>query len=85
MIELLCNIHATMLGYLVVVDTPYYAVTDGSGAFQIRNVPPGNYEATVWHENASAPQKKKIAVAEGTTLSFNVFGFFMTRRFREVY
>jgi hypothetical protein len=71
-VELLCNIHATMLGYLVVVDTPYYAVSDGSGAFQIKNVPPGTYEATVWHENASAPVKRRVTVAEGTQLSFNV-------------
>jgi hypothetical protein len=71
-VELLCNIHATMLGYLVVVDTPFYAVTDGSGAFQIKNVPPGNYEATVWHENASAPLKRRVTVGEGTQLSFNV-------------
>jgi hypothetical protein len=71
-VELLCNIHATMLGYLVVVDTPYYAVTDGSGAFQIKNVPPGTYEATVWHENASAPIRRRVTVAEGTQLSFNV-------------
>ncbi|MGZ6124050.1 MAG: hypothetical protein ACXWLR_03765 [Myxococcales bacterium] len=71
-IELLCNIHATMLGYLVVVDTPWYAVADGSGAFQIRNVPPGEYEAGVWHESASEPQKRKVTVTEGTQLAFTV-------------
>ena len=71
-VELLCNIHATMIGYLVVVDTPWYAVADGSGAFQIKNVPPGDYEASVWHENASAPIKKKLAVAEGAQLAFTV-------------
>jgi hypothetical protein len=71
-VELLCNIHATMLGYVVVVDTPYYAVSDGSGAFTIKNVPPGNYEATIWHESASAVTKKKITVSEGSPLSFNI-------------
>ena len=71
-IELLCNIHASMLGYLVVVDTPYFAVADGGGAFQIANLPPGEYEASVWHENASAPQKKTVTVGEGTTLAFTV-------------
>lgn len=71
-IELLCNIHSTMLGYLVVVDTPWYAVADGSGAFQIKGVPPGDYEATVWHESANAPQKRKITVADGTQLAFTV-------------
>lgn len=71
-IELLCNIHATMVGYLVVVDTPWYAVADGSGAFQIKNVPPGEYEAAVWHESASGPQKRKVTVGEGAQLAFTV-------------
>jgi len=71
-VELLCNIHATMIGYLVVVDTPWYAVTDGSGAFQIKTVPPGEYEAAVWHENSSAPLKRKITVAEGSQLAFTL-------------
>jgi plastocyanin len=71
-VELLCNIHATMLGYVVVVDTPYYAVSDGSGAFSIKNVPPGDYEASIWHESASNVEKRKITVAEGTTLAFTV-------------
>jgi plastocyanin len=71
-IELLCNIHATMLGYLVVVDTPWYAVADGGGAFQIRGVPPGEYEAAVWHESANEVQKRKVTVEEGAQLAFTV-------------
>jgi hypothetical protein len=71
-VELLCNIHATMIGYLVVVDSPWYAVADGSGAFSIKNVPPGEYDAQVWHENAAAPVKKKVTVAEGAQLAFTV-------------
>jgi plastocyanin len=71
-IELLCNIHATMLGFVVVVDTPYYAVSDGTGAFAIKNVPPGEYEASVWHESASNVEKRKVKVDEGTTLAFTV-------------
>ncbi len=68
-VELLCNIHASMLGYLVVVDTPWYAVADGSGAFQIRNVPPGEYEASVWHESSNATVKRKVTVSEGAQLA----------------
>jgi hypothetical protein len=71
-VELLCNIHATMLGYLVVVDTPWYAVADGSGNFQIKGVPPGDYEASVWHESGSSAQKKKVTVEEGTQIAFTV-------------
>src|SRR5262249_12163034 len=71
-IELLCNIHASMLGYLVVVDTPWYAGAGSSGAFQIRNVPPGEYEAAVWHESANITLKRKVTVAEGSQLAFTV-------------
>jgi len=38
----LCNIHPDMLAYVVVVDTPHFAVTDATGAFLIRNVPPAS-------------------------------------------
>ena len=72
-VELLCNIHASMLGYLVVVDTPWYAVADGSGAFQIRNVPPGEYDVSVWHETSTAPQMKRMTVsADGGQLALSV-------------
>jgi plastocyanin len=46
----LCNIHPDMLAWVVVVDTPHFAVTDAAGAFVIRNVPPGKYRLVVWHE-----------------------------------
>jgi hypothetical protein len=68
-VELLCNIHASMRGYIVVVDTPWYAVADGGGAFQIAAVPPGEYQAEVWHESSSVPQVLKITVADGAQLS----------------
>jgi plastocyanin len=36
LVALLCNIHSNMSAYIVVVDTPYYAVSDSSGRFLIR-------------------------------------------------
>jgi plastocyanin len=46
----LCNIHPDMLAYVVVLDTPYFSVTDPSGAFRIAGVPPGRYRLVVWSE-----------------------------------
>jgi len=66
-VELFCNIHASMLGFLVVVDTPWYAVADGSGAFQIKNVPPGQYDLEAWHEKAATPTKKRVTIGEEST------------------
>ncbi len=41
--SLLCNVHPEMSGYVVVAPTPYFAVTDKDGNFDIKDVPPGHY------------------------------------------
>jgi plastocyanin len=64
-VQLLCNIHASMLGFVYVVDSPYYAQADGTGSFSIKGVPPGEYEIEVWHENASQPTVQHLAVGAG--------------------
>jgi plastocyanin len=61
-VQLLCNIHSSMLGYVYVVDSPYYAQADGAGVFTIKGVPPGEYEVQVWHEGASAVTKQRLSV-----------------------
>ncbi|MBI2733707.1 MAG: methylamine utilization protein [Aquabacterium sp.] len=42
-----CNIHDRMLGYIHVVDTPYFGVTDANGAVSI-DIPPGEHRVRVW-------------------------------------
>lgn len=44
-----CNIHDGMVGYLRVVDTPYFAVSDAQGTLHIDNVPAGDYQMQTWH------------------------------------
>jgi len=61
-VEILCNIHSTMNGYVFVVDSPLYAKAQASGAFTIRGVAPGRYELAAWHEAASAITRKTIVV-----------------------
>jgi hypothetical protein len=34
----------------MVADSPYYAVTDAAGKFELDGVPPGKYEIVAWHE-----------------------------------
>jgi hypothetical protein len=42
--------HAWMNVELMVVPHPYYAVTDESGSFELKDVPPGQYQIVAWHE-----------------------------------
>jgi plastocyanin len=61
-VQVLCNIHASMLGYVVVVDSPWYGQADGRGTFTIRGVPPGDYDLEAWHEAASQTIRQKVSV-----------------------
>ena len=46
-----CNIHDHMVGWVVVVETPYFALADAMGNTQIKEVPAGNYQMRVWHNS----------------------------------
>jgi plastocyanin len=38
--QLLCNLHSDIVGYIVIVLTPYFALTGSAGTFTIKDVPP---------------------------------------------
>src|ERR1700739_4796045 len=45
-----CNVHPWMKAYIAVFANPYFQVTGKDGSFDIKNVPPGTYTVTAWHE-----------------------------------
>jgi hypothetical protein len=52
-VRVFCNIHSAMSAVIVVLPTPYFATTARDGAFHIPNVPPGEYQLSVFHERAT--------------------------------
>ena len=48
-----CNIHPTMSAVIVVVDTPYVAVSGLDGSFHMEGVEAGDYRLHVYHERAT--------------------------------
>jgi plastocyanin len=44
-----CNIHDHMIAWVVVVDTPHFAIAGSGGALRLDNVPPGSYRLRSWH------------------------------------
>ncbi len=50
--RLYCNIHPHMAAYIIAVDSPYYATTDKTGAFAMREVPAGRYTYHAWRSGA---------------------------------
>jgi hypothetical protein len=45
-----CNVHSWMRAYISVFRHPHFSVTNQSGAFSLKNLPPGTYTVTAWHE-----------------------------------
>jgi|SRR5579872_3047114 len=73
-VRVFCNIHASMSALIVVVASPYFATTKQDGTFNIADVPPAQYNLTVFHERASeaalAELSRKITVGpDGASLS----------------
>jgi hypothetical protein len=67
-----CDVlHTWMSAAILVTDTPYFAVTDGAGRFDIDGVPAGAYDLEVWHERLGI-QRIRLGVAEGTTRVIDV-------------
>lgn len=64
--SLLCNVHPEMSGYVVVVPTPYFAVTDKDGNFQIKDIPAGKYTLKTWSEDGK-PTTQAVDVSGATT------------------
>jgi plastocyanin len=65
-VSLLCNVHAEMSAYIVVVETPYFTTTDETGAFTLDGVPPGSYQLSVWHERLRKATLDVVVEAGGT-------------------
>jgi plastocyanin len=64
--SLLCNVHPEMSGYVVVVPTPYFAVTDKDGNFEIKSIPAGKYTLKTWSEDGK-PTTQAVDVSAATS------------------
>ncbi len=56
-----CNIHPQMSAVVVVLKTRYYALSEGTGNFEISHVPAGRYKLSVWYELSSESELASLA------------------------
>ena len=66
-VNLLCNVHSEMSGWVVVTENQFFNVTGADGKFTIKNVPAGTYEISAWSEKLKPQGKTMVTVAEGQT------------------
>jgi len=51
-VRVFCNVHHSMVAYVVVLETPFYTPPDAAGDFVLSGLPDGPGTLTVWHEQA---------------------------------
>jgi len=74
-VEVKCDVHGWMHGWLVATETPYVSVTDTSGNFKLTEVPAGSYTVEVWHEKlGKSTQKVTVKPKEDAKVNFEVAG-----------
>lgn len=66
MLPVKCNQHPWMKMYVNVVKSPFFAVTDKSGKYEIKGLPPGDYTLAFVHEKLGE-QDQKVTVAPKET------------------
>ena len=59
-VELGCNVHDWMLGYIYVVDTPFFGYTNAEGQVTL-DLPPGEYDVSVWHPRMQEEPEVPVA------------------------
>lgn len=70
-----CDVHKWMGAYTGVFNHPFFAVTNDQGAFEIKNLPPGNYVIEAWHEKyGTQTQNVTVTGSEPKTVDFNFKG-----------
>jgi plastocyanin len=69
MLPVKCNQHPWMKMYVNVVKSPFYAVTDKGGKYEIKGLPPGDYTIAFVHEKlGEQDQKVTVAAKESKTV-----------------
>ena len=53
-VQIFCNVHYSMIGYILVLETPHFAKPDRGGSFRLTGLPEGPGVLRVWHERAES-------------------------------
>ncbi len=65
LMEVTCDSHPWMHGFIQILDHPYAAVSSASGQFEIKDVPPGTYTIEAWHEALGTVKSANVKVESG--------------------
>src|ERR1700757_5249860 len=67
LVTLRCDIHEHMRGLILVLNTPYFVITDESGRFRLRGLPAGHYALKAWIDSKTT-REQPVELKSGATL-----------------
>ena len=68
LVTLRCDIHEHMRGLILVLNTPYFMMTDTSGHFRLSGLPAGHYTLKAWIDSTTT-REKPVDLKNGQTLN----------------
>jgi plastocyanin len=67
LVTLRCDIHEHMRGLILVLNTPYFVMTDTNGHFRLSGLPAGHYTLKAWVDSRTT-REKPVELKNGQTL-----------------
>jgi plastocyanin len=67
LVTLRCDIHEHMRGLILVLNTPYFVMTDTDGRFRLSGLPAGRYTLKAWIDSRTT-REKPLELKNGQTL-----------------
>lgn len=70
-VRVFCNVHRTMVGHILVLDTPHFTNVDERGRFRLEQLPAGPGELFAWHERANL-FRQPLELQAGSSTAVNI-------------
>jgi plastocyanin len=74
MISIRCNNHPWMQGFLNIAPNPFFTVSDATGHYEIKGLPPGTYTLVADHEQLGQQTQTITVAAKQTAVEDFVYG-----------
>ena len=71
LVRVYCNVHHSMYGFILVLDTPFHTRTDSLGRFKLTDLPDGEGELVVFHDRG-APLRQKVVVGQSAPMALTL-------------
>jgi plastocyanin len=60
-VRVYCNVHHSMVGHILVLDTPYFTRPGADGRFRLTDLPSGRGDLVIWHDRATPWHAVEVA------------------------